>query len=104
MPWTAGNSIVTGEYILTAAGKVTQWNSRGIALAVVTFAFAINAFNAKIGLWVANTLGSFKIIIIAFIIITGWVGLGNGIKSKISIQLIISQMLLKGNSNWLWYR
>ena len=83
MPWTAGNSIVTGEYILTAAGKeVTQWNSRGIALAVVTFAFAINAFNAKIGLWVANTLGSFKIIIIAFIIITGWVGLGNGIKSK----------------------
>lgn len=83
MPWTAGNSIVTGEYILTAAGKeVTQWNSRGIALAVVTFAFAINAFNAKIGLWVANTLGSFKIIIILFIIITGWVGLGNGIKSK----------------------
>ncbi|RCK63915.1 High-affinity methionine permease [Candida viswanathii] len=83
MPWTAGNSIVTGEYILTAAGKeVTQWNSRGIALAVVTFAFAINAFNAKLGLWVANTLGSFKIIIILFIIITGWVGLGNGIKSS----------------------
>ncbi|EMG49520.1 MUP1 High-affinity methionine permease [Candida maltosa Xu316] len=83
MPWTAGNSIVTGEYILTAAGKeVTQWNSRGIALAVVTFAFLVNAINAKVGLYIANTLGSFKIIIILFIIITGWVGLGNGIKSK----------------------
>ncbi|KGU13420.1 hypothetical protein MEQ_01140 [Candida albicans P87] len=82
MPWTAGNSVVTGEYILTAAGKeVTQWNSRGIALAVVTFAFLINAINAKAGLFMANTLGSFKIVIILFIIITGWVGLGNGIKT-----------------------
>ena len=81
MPWTAGNSVVTGEYILTAAGKeVTQWNSRGIALAVVTFAFLINAINAKAGLFMANTLGSFKIVIILFII-TGWVGLGNGIKT-----------------------
>ena len=52
-----------------------------ISAYAVTFAFLINAINAKAGLFMANTLGSFKIVIILFIIITGWVGLGNGIKT-----------------------
>ncbi|KAK6197575.1 high affinity methionine permease [Scheffersomyces amazonensis] len=81
--WAAGNSIVVGEYILNAAGQeVTQWNSRGIGIAVITFAFLINAINVKAGLFLANALGIFKVFIVLFITVTGWVALGGGIKSN----------------------
>ncbi|KAI5958784.1 MUP1 [Candida theae] len=81
--WAAGNSIVVGEYILNAAGKeVTQWNSRGIGLAVITFSFLINGINVKAGLFLANVLGTFKIVIVLFISVTGWVALGGGIKTN----------------------
>ncbi|EAZ63087.1 high affinity methionine permease [Scheffersomyces stipitis CBS 6054] len=81
--WAAGNSIVVGEYILNAAGKeVTQWNSRGIGIAVITFAFLINAINVKAGLFLANSLGVFKVFIVLFITVTGWVALGGGIKTN----------------------
>ncbi|EGW32422.1 high-affinity methionine permease [Spathaspora passalidarum NRRL Y-27907] len=81
--WAAGNSIVVGEYILNAAGKeVTQWNSRGIGIAVITFAFLINAIHIKTGLFLANALGVFKVFIVLFITVTGWVALGGGIKSN----------------------
>lgn len=80
--WAAGNSIVTGEYLLTAAGKeATAWSSRGIGLGVITFAFLVNGINVKCGLYLANFLGLFKIGIIVFISITGWVALGGGIKN-----------------------
>ncbi|RLV94518.1 High-affinity methionine permease [Spathaspora sp. JA1] len=81
--WAAGNSIVVGEYILNAAGKeVTQWNSRGIGIAVITFAFLINAIHIKTGLFIANALGIFKVFIVLFITVTGWVALGGGIKTN----------------------
>ncbi|CAK9436919.1 uncharacterized protein LODBEIA_P14360 [Lodderomyces beijingensis] len=81
--WAAGNSIVVGEYILNAAGKEPgQWNSRGIGLAVITFAFLINAINVKAGLFLANALGVFKLGIVLFITVTGWVALGGGIKTN----------------------
>ncbi|KAI5954538.1 MUP1 [Candida jiufengensis] len=81
--WASGNSIVTAEFILNAAGKEPgQWNSRGIGLAVITFAFLINAINVKAGLFLANALGIFKIGIVLFITVTGWVALGGGIKTN----------------------
>lgn len=81
--WAAGNSIVTGEFLLNAAGKeITKWNSRGIGVAVITFAFLVNSLHVKSGLFLANALGVFKIVIVIFITVTGWVALGGGIKSK----------------------
>lgn len=80
--WAAGNSVVVGEYLLNAAGKeVTQWNSRAIGIGVITFAFLINAISVKTGLVLGNILGVFKIGIILFITVTGWVALGGGIKT-----------------------
>ncbi|PVH22311.1 hypothetical protein CXQ85_005339 [Candidozyma haemuli] len=80
--WAAGNSIVTGEFLLNAAGtEVTQWNSRAIGIGVITFAFLVNGLNVKAGLFLANILGVFKVVIILFISITGWVALGGGIKN-----------------------
>lgn len=81
--WAAGNSVVTGEFLLTAAGKTAgEWNSRAIGVGVITFAFLINGINVKAGLFLANALGVFKVLIIIFISITGWVALGGGIKNK----------------------
>lgn len=81
--WASGNSVVVGEYLLNAAGKeVTQWNSRGIGLGVITFAFLINGVSVRAGLLLGNFLGIFKIAIVLFIVVTGWVALGNGIKTN----------------------
>lgn len=81
--WAAGNSIVVGEYLLNAAGKeITQWNSRAIGIGVITFAFLINGISVKVGLFLGNLLGLFKIVIVLIITVTGWVALGGGIKNK----------------------
>ncbi|GMM37897.1 Mup1 protein [Saccharomycopsis crataegensis] len=79
--WAAGNSIIFGEYILTAANvEVTRWNQRGIGVACVAFSFAIHASNFKAGVFLQNILGLFKLIIVLIIAITGLVALGGHIK------------------------
>lgn len=85
--WAASNSVVFGEYILAAAGKeVDRWNQRGIGLACVTFAFLINSINIKLGLWIQNLLGTFKLVLILIIVVTGWVALGGGLKGLSAAQ------------------
>lgn len=80
--WAAGNSVNTAVMFLTAAdAEITKWNQRGIAVAVVTFAFIINGVNVKAGLYLQNVLGIFKIGIVLFISVTGWVALGGGLKN-----------------------
>ena len=79
--WAAGNSVNTAVMFLTAAGAdVTTWNQRGIAVAVIFFAFFINSVSVKTGLYIQNALGIFKIFIVLFISVTGWVALGGGLK------------------------
>ncbi|CCK70153.1 uncharacterized protein KNAG_0D04070 [Huiozyma naganishii CBS 8797] len=79
--WAAGNSVNTAVMFLTATDtEVTKWNQRGIAVAVVFFAFLVNAINVKLGIFIQNCLGIFKIGIVLFISVTGWVALGGGLK------------------------
>ncbi|VEU24360.1 DEKNAAC105583 [Brettanomyces naardenensis] len=79
--WAAGNSIVFGEYILTAADvEVTRWNQRGVGLACITFAFLVHSYSVKVGTYLQNILGLFKLVVILVITVTGWVALGGGIK------------------------
>ncbi|CCH58623.1 hypothetical protein TBLA_0A08340 [Henningerozyma blattae CBS 6284] len=79
--WAAGNSINTAVMFLTAADtEITKWNQRGIAVAVIGFAFIVNSINVKLGIYIQNVLGVFKIVIVLFISITGWVALGGGLK------------------------
>ncbi len=78
--WASGNSIVFGQYILTAAEvDVTRWNQRGIGIACITFAFLVHSLAKKWGIYLQNVLGIFKLVVIVFIAITGWVALGGGI-------------------------
>ena len=79
--WAAGNSVNTAVMFLTAADtEVTKWNQRGIAVAVIFFAFLINSVSVKTGIYLQNALGIFKVGIVIFISITGWVALGGGLK------------------------
>lgn len=85
--WAAGNSVVTGEFLLNAAGQeVTKWNSRGLGIGVITFAFLLNGLHVKSGLYLANALGVFKVVIVLFISVTGWVALGGGIKNSLYLD------------------
>ena len=79
--WAAGNSVNTAVMFLTAAdAQVTRWNQRGIAVAVVFFAFLINSLSVKTGLYIQNVLGVFKVAVVLFISVTGWVALAGGLK------------------------
>jgi amino acid transporter len=79
--WAAGNSLVFGEYILHAAGKEpTQWNTRGIALACITFSLLIHGTALKWGLRLQNVLGTFKIVILLLIAFAGFGALAGHVK------------------------
>ncbi|KAL4763638.1 high affinity methionine permease [Aspergillus foveolatus] len=79
--WAASNSVVFGQYILNAAEvEVDRWNQRGIGLACITAAFLIHGFALKWGLRLQNLLGIVKLVIIIFVIVTGWVALAGHTK------------------------
>jgi amino acid transporter len=80
--FTASGCIVFASNILVVAGHtVSAWNERGIAIAVIIFATVIHTFTPKVGVQLMNMLGSIKVIILLFIVITGFVVLGGGVSS-----------------------
>ncbi|TGO16881.1 hypothetical protein BTUL_0023g00580 [Botrytis tulipae] len=79
--WAGSNSVVFGEYILSAAEvKVTRWNQRGVGLACITAAFLIHGFSVRWGLRLQNLLGVIKLLILLLIIISGFVALGGHLR------------------------
>ncbi|KAJ5095944.1 hypothetical protein NUU61_005300 [Penicillium alfredii] len=79
--WAASNSVIFGQYILNAADvEVGRWNQRGIGLACLTAAFLIHSTALKWGLRLSNLLGVVKLIIIVFIVVSGWVALAGHTK------------------------
>ncbi|KZW03418.1 high-affinity methionine permease [Exidia glandulosa HHB12029] len=78
--WPSGNSVFAGEMILSAAGQeVTQWNQRAIGLGVITFALLVHSIVPKWGIRLQNALGVFKLVVLLFIIFSGFVALGGHI-------------------------
>ncbi|KAF7886797.1 uncharacterized protein EAF02_003444 [Botrytis sinoallii] len=79
--WAGSNSVVFGEYILSAAEvEVTRWNQRGVGVACITAAFLIHGFSVKWGLRLQNLLGVIKLLILLLIIISGFVALGGHLR------------------------
>lgn len=79
--WSAGNSVIFGEYILHAAQvEVTRWNQRGVGLACITIAFLIHGTALKWGLRLQNLLGVTKLVIIFLMILAGFIALGGHLK------------------------
>lgn len=80
--FTASGCIVFASNILVAAGHTaTAWSERGIAVGVIVFVTCIHTFVPKVGILVMNGLSGIKIIILLFIVITGFVVLGGNVKS-----------------------
>ncbi|KII87999.1 hypothetical protein PLICRDRAFT_30477 [Plicaturopsis crispa FD-325 SS-3] len=72
--FTASGCIVFASNILVSAGHAAdRWTERGIALAVIVFVTLLHGFTPRLGLYVMNGLSVFKIVILVFIVITGWV-------------------------------
>ncbi|THH00445.1 hypothetical protein EW026_g2089 [Hermanssonia centrifuga] len=68
------SSILGSVGILAAAGQdAGRWVSRGIALAVIFFVTLLHGFTPRLGVLVMNALSVFKIVILVFVVITGWV-------------------------------
>ncbi|KAJ5891538.1 uncharacterized protein N7473_007766 [Penicillium subrubescens] len=81
--WAASNSVVFGQYILNAAEiEVDRWNQRGIGLACLTAAFLVHSIALKWGIRLQNLLGIIKLIIILFIVVSGWVALAGHTKAE----------------------
>lgn len=80
--WASGNSIVAGEYLLRAGNQEDpgQWTRRLVGFAVITFCFLLHGTRVRWGLWLQNFLGIFKLLVLVFIIITGFVALGGHMK------------------------
>lgn len=60
--------------ILVAAGQpVGRWTERGIALGVIFFVTLLHGLTPKTGVLIMNSLSIFKIVILLFVVVTGWV-------------------------------
>ncbi len=80
--FSAAGCIVFASNILVAANHtVTDWNERGIAIAVIIVVTIVHTFTPKLGVTIMNLLSSIKIIILVFIVVTGWVVLSGRVHS-----------------------
>ncbi|KAF8149114.1 high affinity methionine permease [Crassisporium funariophilum] len=81
LAWAAGNSLVFGEYILRAANvEPARWTLRLVGFACISFAFLLHGTALKWGLRLQNVLGIFKIFVLLFVIVTGFVALSGRMK------------------------
>ncbi|KAI1446023.1 amino acid transporter [Annulohypoxylon stygium] len=72
--FSSGNSLAFGRYVLAASGSTEGdgWTARGIAIACITFAVTLHSTLPKWGLRLVNILGIFKVVILVFIVFSGF--------------------------------
>lgn len=75
--FSSGNSLAFGRYILYANNPTSQdgWQARGIAIICITFAVLLHATLPKWGIRLLNVLGVFKVVILLFIVFSGFAAL-----------------------------
>ncbi|KAI0764176.1 high affinity methionine permease [Trametes elegans] len=72
--FTASGCIVFAQNILVTAGHdAERWTVRGIAIGVIVFATLVHGLTPRLGVWLINGLGISKIVILLFIVVSGWV-------------------------------
>ncbi|OAA63062.1 high affinity methionine permease [Cordyceps fumosorosea ARSEF 2679] len=76
----ASGCIIFASNILVAAGRVaTEWEKRGIAIAVIVAVTLVHTFFPKVGVHGMNFFTVLKVALLLFIVVTGWVVLGGGV-------------------------
>ncbi|KAF8955657.1 amino acid transporter [Flammula alnicola] len=72
--FTASGCIVFADNILVSAGHAAdRWVVRGIALGVIFFVTLLHGLVPRLGIALMNALSVFKIVILLFVVISGWV-------------------------------
>ncbi|KAL1851095.1 hypothetical protein Daus18300_012642 [Diaporthe australafricana] len=75
--FSSGNSLAFGRYVLFASGSTEPdgWAARGLGIACATFAVVLHSVLPKWGLRLVNVLGVFKVVILVFIVFSGFAAL-----------------------------
>ncbi|PKI84483.1 methionine permease [Malassezia vespertilionis] len=77
----AGNANAAGQYFIRAgAGTTTEWNSKGIGVAIIAAAWFMHGFMLKWGLRFQNALGLFKVVILVLIVFAGFAALAGHVR------------------------
>jgi len=80
--FTAAGCIVFASNMVIAANRTpSEWEERGIAIIVICFVTLLHTFFPGAGVRAMNMVGLIKIFVLFFIVVTGWVVLGHGIKN-----------------------
>lgn len=61
--------------LLAAAPLAQEWINKGISIATITTVCLVHAFLPRMGIWVSNGLGVFKIIMLLVVVFTGFAAL-----------------------------
>ncbi|KAI1177036.1 amino acid/polyamine transporter I [Nemania sp. FL0916] len=80
--FSSGNALAFGRYILAASGSTLGdgWAARGIGVAATTFAVTLHAVFPKWGIRLVNVLGIFKVVILLFIVFSGFAALAGHLR------------------------
>ena len=75
--FSTGNALAFGRYVLYASGSSEGdgYAARGIGVACATFAVGLHAVLPKWGMRLVNVLGIFKVVILLFIVFSGFAAL-----------------------------
>jgi amino acid transporter len=81
--FSSSNAVVLARYIYRAAGyQAGEWANKGLAIASYTFLALICLISTRWSMRLMNLISAIKLIILLFIVITGFVVLGGGTKVK----------------------
>jgi amino acid transporter len=81
--FSSSNAVVLARYIYRAAGyQAGEWANKGLAIASYTFLAFICLISTRWSIRLMNLISAIKLIILLFIVITGFVVLGGGTKVK----------------------
>ena len=79
--FSSSNAVVLARYIYRAAGhSATEWENKGLAIAAYTFLAIICLVSTRWSIKLMNLISVAKVIILLFIVITGFVVLGGNTK------------------------
>ncbi|KAH8822954.1 high-affinity methionine permease [Flagelloscypha sp. PMI_526] len=81
--FASSNALVCAQYILYSRGVANPnvdepWKMRGIAIAAYGIACLVVILHNRTAMWISNVISAFKVAILVFIVVTGWVVLGGG--------------------------
>ncbi|KAL2156535.1 hypothetical protein VTH82DRAFT_1280 [Thermothelomyces myriococcoides] len=76
---STGNAISFSSYLLRAITasdpEPGSWLNRGLAVATITVVCLIHAFAPRLGIWLSNGFGAFKLIMLSLLVCTGFAAL-----------------------------